>query len=238
MIMDKVYFIAKKELLSYFKSPVAYITLVLSISVFNVFFFLIIDQNREVSLSDVFHVMEFMFLFLVPIMTMRLFSEEKANGTMEFLMTAPVTNTAIVLGKYLGVLVFFSILISFTLIYFAIIEFFGSPDRLTIASGYFGVWLEGAFFIAVGMMASAWTRNQIVAAMTSYVILFLLYFLINFTKYFTGSAETLLQYMSTLVHLEHFIVGVITPGDLIYYLSGIFICIVFTRLSIENRLFQ
>jgi len=236
--MDKIYFIAKKELLTYFKSPVAYITLVLSISVFNVFFFLIIDQNREVSLRDVFHVMEFMFLFLVPIMTMRLFSEEKASGTMEFLMTAPVTNTAIVLGKYLGVLVFFSILISLTFIYFAIIEFFGTPDRLTIASGYLGVWLEGAFFIAVGMMTSSWTRNQIVAAMISYVILFLLYFLINFSKYFSGTAETLIQYMSTLTHLEHFIVGVITLGDLVYYLSGIFICIVLTRLSIENRMLQ
>ena len=236
--MDKIYFIAKKELLTYFKSPVAYITLVLSISVFNVFFFLIIDQNREVSLRDVFHVMEFMFLFLVPIMTMRLFSEEKACGTMEFLMTAPVTNTAIVLGKYLGVLVFFSILISLTFTYFAIIEFFGTPDRVTIASGYLGVWLEGAFFIAVGMMTSSWTRNQIVAAMISYVILFLLYFLINFSKYFSGTAETLIQYMSTLTHLEHFIVGVITLGDLVYYLSGIFICIVLTRLSIENRMFQ
>ena len=236
--MDKVYFIAKKELMTYFKSPIAYITLVLSVSIFNVFFFIIIDQNREVSLRDVFHVMEFMFLFLVPIMTMRLFSEEKANGTMEFLMTAPVTNTAIVLGKYLGVLAFFSLLISLTLVYFAIIEFFGSPDRLTIVSGYFGVWLEGAFFIAVGMMTSSWTRNQIIAAMMSYVILFLLYFLINFTKYFSGEAETLIQYMSTLTHLEHFIVGVITVGDLVYYLSGIFICIVFTRLSIENRMFQ
>lgn len=224
--------------MTYFKSPIAYITLVLSISVFNVFFFLIIDQNREVSLTDVFHVMEFMFLFLVPIMTMRLFSEEKASGTMEFLMTAPVSNVAIVLGKYLGVLAFFSILISLTLIYFGILELFGSPDRLTIASGYLGVWLEGAFFIAVGMMTSSWTRNQIVAAMMSYVILFLLYFLINFTKYFSGDAETFIQYMSTLAHLEHFIVGVITPGDLVYYLSGIFICIIFTHLSIENRMFQ
>jgi ABC-2 type transport system permease protein len=236
--MDKVYFIAKKELMTYFKSPVAYITLVLSISVFNIFFFIIIDQNREASLRDVFHVMEFMFLFLVPIMTMRLFSEEKANGTMEFLMTAPVSNMAIVLGKYLGVLAFFSILISLTLIYFGILEFFGSPDRLTLVSGYLGVWLEGAFFIAVGMMTSSWTRNQIVAAMMSYVILFLLYFLINFTKYFNGEAVTIIQYMSTLTHLEHFIVGVITLSDLVYYLSGIFICIVFTRLSIENRMFQ
>jgi len=236
--MDKAYFIAKKELMTYFKSPIAYITLVLSISIFNAFFFLIIDQNREVSLRDVFHVMEFMFLFLVPILTMRLFSEEKANGTMEFLMTAPVTNIAIVLGKYLGALVFFSILLSLTLIYFVIIELFGSPDRLTIVSGYIGVWLEGAFFIAVGMMTSSWTSNQIVAAMASYVILFLLYFLVNFTQYFSGAAENIIQYMSTLTHLEHFIIGVITAGDLAYYLSGIFICIIFTYLSIENRLFK
>jgi len=236
--MDKIYFIAKKELLTYFKSPIAYITLVLSISIFNIFFFMIIDQNREVSLRDVFHVMEFMFLFLIPLMTMQLFAEEKSTGTMEFLMTAPLTNTAIVLGKYLGVLVFFSLLIALTFVYFGILEFFGSPDKLTLLSGYFGIWLEGAFFIAIGMMTSSWTRNQIVAAMMSYVILFLLYFVINFGKYVSGPAETVIQYLSTLVHLEHFVVGVITIGDLVYYLSGIVLCIVLTRLSIENRLFQ
>jgi len=121
----------KKELMAYFKSPIAYIILILTITLFNIFFFMIIDQNREVSLRDVFQVMEFMFVFLVPLLTMRIFSEEKSSGTMEFLMTAPLTNTAIVLGKYLGVLIFFSILISMTFVYYGIVEYFGTPDRLT-----------------------------------------------------------------------------------------------------------
>ena len=98
--MSKILSIAKKELMTYFKSPIAYIILILTITIFNIFFFMIIDQNREVSLRDIFQVMEFMFVFLVPLLTMRMFSEEKLTGTMEFLMTAPLTNTAIVLGKY------------------------------------------------------------------------------------------------------------------------------------------
>jgi ABC-2 type transport system permease protein len=234
--MDKIYFIAKKELATYFKSPIAYIILVLTISIFNVFFFFIIDQNREASLRDVFRLMEFMFVFLVPLMTMRMFSEEKLTGTMEFLMTAPVTNTAIVLGKYVGVLAFYSVMISMTFVYYGIIEYFGNPDRLTTLTGYFGIWLEGAFFLSIGMMASAWTRNQIVAAMTSYAILFLLFFSTTFTKYFSGPVEVIIKQISTMNHLENLVAGIITIGDITYYFSGILICILLTRLSIENRL--
>jgi ABC-2 type transport system permease protein len=234
--MDKIYFIAKKELATYFKSPIAYIILVLTISIFNVFFFLIIDQNREASLRDVFRLMEFMFVFLVPLMTMRIFSEEKLTGTMEFLMTAPVSNTAIVLGKYAGVLAFYSIMISTTFVYYAIIEYFGSPDQATALTGYFGIWLEGAFFLSIGMLASSWTNNQIVAAMTSYVILFLLFLATSFAKYFSGSMETIIDQIGTLGHLENLVAGIITAADITYYVSGIILCVILTRLSIENRL--
>ncbi|MFV1975001.1 MAG: ABC transporter permease subunit [Candidatus Scalindua sp.] len=236
--MNKIFSIAKKELLTYFKSPIAYIILIITIAIFNFFFFMIIDQNREVSLRDVFQVMEFMFVFLVPLLTMRIFSEEKSTGTMEFLMTAPLTNTAIVLGKYLGVLIFFSIMISMTFVYYGIVEYFGNPDRMTTFTGYLGIWLEGAFFLAIGMMTSSWTRNQIVSAMTSYVILFLIYFSISFTKYFNGPAEIVIRQLSTRGHLENFAVGIIMAGDIVYYLNGILICIVLTRLSIENRLWR
>src|SRR5882672_6293829 len=97
--MNKIMVIAKKELSAYFKSPIAYIILILTISIFNIFFYMIVDQNKEVALKEVFQVMEFMFIFLVPLLTMGTFAEEKANGTMEFLMTSPLTNTAIVIGK-------------------------------------------------------------------------------------------------------------------------------------------
>ena len=236
--MSKIFILAKKELMDYFRSPIAYIILILTIAIFNIFFFMIIDQNREVSLRDVFQVMEFMFVFFVPLLTMRIFSEEKSTGTMEFLMTSPLTNTAIVLGKYLGVLVFFTIMVSMTFVYYGIVEYFGNPDPLTTFTGYLGIWLEGAFFLAIGMMTSSWTRNQIVSAITSYAILFFIYFSISFTKYFSGTAEIVIRQLSTQSHLENLCVGIITVEDVVYYLNGILICLVLTRLSIENRLWR
>ena len=236
--MNKIFSIAKKELMASFKSPIAYIILILTISIFNIFFFMIIDESRETSLRDVFKVMEFLFIFIIPLLTMKIFSEEKLTGTMEFLMTTPTTNTAIVLGKYFGSLIFFTLMVGITVVYYFIIEHFGQPDQSAILTGYIGVWLEGAFFLSVGMLTSSWTRNQIVAAISSYAILFLLYFSINFIRYFEGPAEVLIQYISTSTHLENFAVGLITIADVVYYVSGIAICIVLTRLSIENRLWR
>ena len=174
--MNKIFAIAAKELKEYFTSPIAYIVLIVTISVFNIFFFLIIDQNQEANLRDVFKIMKFLFIFIVPLLTMKTFAEEKASGTMEFLMTTPTTNTAIVLGKYLGSLIFFSLIIGLTTSYYFILEFFGQPERLAILTGYLGVWLEGALFIAIGILASSLTKNQIISAISSYTVLFLLYF--------------------------------------------------------------
>lgn len=236
--MNKVIALAKKELHSYFSTPIAYLMLIAMLSLFNIFFYMIISQNKEVSLRDVFQVMEFMLVFLVPLLTMKLFSEEKSAGTMEFLLTAPLTPNMLVLGKYLGMMTFFSVLIGMTVSYYFIVEYFGSPDPISILSGYIGIWLEGAFFIAIGLLTSSWTRNQIIAAMMSYLILFLLYFASSFTQYFTGTVEAFLIQLSTRTHLENFATGMITPSDIIYYVAGIALCLVLTRLSIDNRLWQ
>ncbi|MEW6996382.1 ABC transporter permease [Colwelliaceae bacterium BS250] len=236
--MNKVFALTKKELHNYFSSPIAYIILIAALSLFNILFFMIIDKNGEASLREIFQVMEFMFIFIIPLLTMKLFAEEKSNGTMEFLLTAPLTPTMIVLGKYLSMLTFYSLLIALTGSYYFILEYFGEPDPYSILSGYIGIWLEGALFIAIGLLTSSWTRNQIIAAMVSYLILFLLYFSITFTKYFTGFAENFLIQLSTRTHLENFSIGIITAGDVIYYLAGIVLCLVLTRLSIDHRLWQ
>ena len=236
--MSKIIALAKKELHSYFSSPIAYIMLISTLSLFNILFYMVIDQNKEVSLRDTFQVMEFMFIFMIPLLTMKLFAEEKANGTMEFLMTAPLTNTAIVLGKYLGMLVFFSLIIVLTTSYYFILEYFSDPDVTSIFFGYLGIWFEGAFFIAIGLLISSWTKSQIIAAMMTYLVLFLLYFSMSFTKYFNGAIESFIQQLSTTTHLENFTHGIITPSDVVYYLSGIVMCLVLTRLSIDNKLWQ
>lgn len=233
--MNTVFFIARKELSSSFNSSAAYIVLALTISIFNIFFFLIIDENREASLRDVFLAMDFILLFLAPIITMRLFAEEKLTGTMEFLMTAPVSNTAIVLGKYLGTLVLFSIMISMTFIYYGVLEYFANPDRLTLFTGYLGIWLEGALFLAIGVMTSSWTRNQIIAAIASFSIIFLLYFSANLAPYFSGRGAQLIEQIGTLTHFQNLVSGRFSIDDISYYLSAIVVCLVLARLSIEQR---
>jgi len=234
--MEKIWIIAKKEIVSYFKSPIAYVVMVASISIFNVLFFMIIDQSREASLRDIFKLMEFMFVFMVPILTMKIFAEEKMLGTMEFLQTTPTTNFAIVMGKYLGSLFFFSTMIILTLPYYFIIEIFSAPDRMATFVGYVGVWMESALFIAIGLWTSSWSRNQIISAVSSYAIIFLLYFSISFSKYFSGTALDIIQYLNVLTHTKNFFVGIVTSSDLIYFLSGIFLCLMLTRMSVENRL--
>lgn len=236
--MNKIGILAQKELASYFKSPIAYIVLFITISIFNIFFFMVVTESKEASLRDIFKVMEFMFVFIVPLLTMKIFSEEKSTGTIEFLMTTPTTNTEIVLGKYFGSLFFLTLIIVLTTSYYFIIEYFGHPDRLAVLAGYAGIWLEGALFVAIGMLMSSWTRNQIIAAISSYAILFLLFFSASFVQYFNGFAQGLVRYGCLLTHSGNFFVGLITTADLVYFLSGIFICILLTRLCIENRLWR
>jgi ABC-2 type transport system permease protein len=236
--MSKILAITNKELTTYFKSSSAYIILVVTITTFNIFFFMIIDNNQEATLRDVFKVMEFLFVFIIPLLTMKTFAEEKASGTMEFLMTTPTTNTAIVFGKFLGSFIFLTLIMFLTSVYYFIIEFFGTPDRIAVLTGYFGVWLEGAMFIAIGLLISSLTRSQIVAAICSYIILFMLYFSFSFIQYTQGAAETFVRYIATLAHAENLAAGLITVSDLVYYFSIIIFCLVLTRLSIENRLWR
>ena len=234
MDMGKVFAIVRKELGAYFKSPVAYIVLVLTISVFNLFFFMVLDENHEASLRDCFKLMEFLFVFFVPILTMRIFAEEKANGTIELLFTTPSRVSVVVLGKYLGALCFYSFIIALTVIYYIVIEYFATPDRLATLAGYVGIWGEGAFFIAVGLLCSAWSRSQIVAAMSSYVLIFLLYFSAAFDKYFSGTLKDIVHYAGVVSHSSDFFSGLITFGDVFYFLSGIGVCIFLTVFSLHK----
>jgi len=236
--MKKILFIAKKELSSYFRSPIAYVVLIVAITIFNVFFFLIIDHNQEATLRDVFKVMEFLFVFLIPVLTMKIFSEEKQMGTMEFLLTTPTKNMEIVLGKYLGSLLFFSFMMALTLPYYFIIEFFSRPDRMAILTGYIGIWLEGALFISIGVMVSSWTKSQIVAAILTYLFLFMLYFSLLLDKYTSGIIQVFFKYLNVMTHSENFIVGLLSLSDMIYFFSGILFCLIITRISIDTKIWD
>lgn len=231
--MRKTLNIAQKELQVLFRSSMAYILLIACLVIFHYFFFLILDQNREATLRDMFQLMEFLFVFIIPLLTMKSFAEEKSTGTIEFLMTTPTTSGTLVLGKYLGNLMFFSFLLFLTLSYYGILEYFGHPDRLSLLTGYVGIWLEAAFFIAIGNLCSSLTKNQVAAAMMSYVFLFGLYFSTTILKYLKGTAAEMVQIFGTSVHLANFSDGLITTSDIVYYMSGIAVCLILTKLNLD-----
>jgi len=236
--MKTAWIIARKELGTYFKSPIAYIILTITISIFNIFFFVLLEQNREASLRDMFKLMEFMFVFIVPLLTMRLFCEEKRLGTIEFLMTSPTSNESIVLGKYLGSLLFFTSLILLTGTYYFILEYFVKMDRWAAFAGYLGIWLEGGLFISIGLLMSSLTKNQIIAGISSYAVILMLYFSISFIKYFDSHTQEIIKQASVWSHTENFAAGLITSADFIYFLSGILFCLILTRLTIDNSIWK
>ncbi len=219
--MRKVFAIAAKEWIHTFRSPVAYIVLTVMVTVFNVFFFLIVDQNQEAVLRDIFQVMEFLFIFIIPLLTMKSLAEEKSSGTMEFLLTTTTSETQIVVGKYLGNVALLTFVIGLTGIYAGILGIFSPPDPLPLVTGYAGIWLEAAFFTAVGIFASSLTVSQVAAAMISYAVLFFLYFSVTGEKYVAGISKTFLQHISASGHLGNFSAGVLALSDAVYYVSGI-----------------
>jgi len=233
--MDKLLTIAKKELGTYFKSPLAYIVLIITISVFNFFFFVLIDHNREASLRDMFQIMEFMFVFIIPLLTMKIFAEEKRNGTMEFLLTCPITPSQLVLGKYLGTLLFFSLIISLTFSYFVLISTFAHIDTIATCVGYTGVWLEGALFISVGILMSSITRNQLIAAISSYAILLTLYFSSVLAKFFDPGLRAFFNNVSFYVRNENLSSGLVASADCVYFVSVILFCLMLTILHIQKQ---
>lgn len=236
--MDKIVAIARKETSVNIKSSVSYILMCLAIIVFNVFFFIIIDENREATLRDMFTLMEFLFVFIIPLLTMKTLAHENETGTMEFLKTTPTTNTAIIAGKYIGVAIYFSIMLALTLPHYLILEFFANPDRTAIFVGYFGIWLEGMFFLSIGVMTSVWTKSQVLAAMSSYILILALYFAKVGSKYLQGTAHDIVNFLSVMHHSESFFQGLLTSADVMYFISGTLFCLTIARLSTENRIWK
>ena len=248
-----------KEMRSYFVSPVAYVIagvfLFLSGYLFrNILmqfnFWCLQFQQRaqqmggmgmpnlnlnEMVVTQFFAVMDFIWLLVVPMLTMRLLAEEKKSGTMELLMTSPLSTAQILLGKFFACLSLYTLIVALTLIFCAILEVYGSPDWGPILTAYFGYILLGGTFIAVGILASSLTENQIVAVLLAFGMLMLLW-LIDWSASFAGpTAAKILQYISIIEHLKDFQRGVIDTKDVIFYLSFIFFCLFLTSRVIESR---
>jgi len=179
------------------------------------------------------------FVFLLPISTMRLFAEEKRSKTLELLMTVPVRPIEIVLGKYLAAVVLMLMMLGFTLIFPAILSFYGqsaevSPvDWQTVTTAYLGLALMGAACVAIGLFASSVTESQIVAVIISFAALLMLYVIGMAARGEQGYWESILLYLSMTHHLESFVRGTIRSVDLAYYASLIFLSLFFTWRVVE-----
>jgi ABC-2 type transport system permease protein len=250
--MRNVFTICGKELKSYFTSPIAYLLMALfglimgymfaSATIFFVNMGLraqLGGQNQPMSVNDmvvapVLGNASVIGLFLIPLISMRLFAEEKRTGTIELLMTSPVTDWQIILGKWLGAMVMYLCVLAVLAIDVALLFFWGRPDWRPILTGFLGLILQGGTVLAIGAFISTTTRNQIIAGAATFAICLLLWVLSWVSSYNDAGWAAAVAYCSILTHFEPFSKGIIDTKDLIFYISAIFLGLFLTARSLES----
>ena len=250
--MSNVLAIARKELRSYFASPIAYVVIGFFALMFGFFFYsllLYFDQQsaqasgiggRTVNVNEQFLRPVFMnatviFLFVLPLVTMRTYSEEKRSGTIELLLTSPITDLEIIVGKFLGALALYGAMLIVTMVYMAILFRIGNPEWRPIVAGYLGLLLMGGCFLAAGLFISSLTKNQIVAGFLTFAT-FLMLWIINWIGESSGpTTRDLVNYLSITEHLDDFSRGIIDTKHVVYYLSFITFGLFLTAKSVDSE---
>src|SRR5881398_2476209 len=250
----RVWPIFKKEMRLYFTSPIAYIVVAIFALIAGYFFYSIFAfftlasmqsmmnpaMARELNVTDsvvrpLFSNFSVILLLIMPLITMRLFAEERRSGTIELLLTYPVRDGAVLLAKFLAAFTLYVLMIALTLLYPAIIWYFAPLEWGPILTGYAGLLLMGATFIAVGVFASSLTENQIVAAITTFGALLIFWILGWSADYAGGTAGRVLQFLSILEHNDSFSKGVLDTKDVLYYLNFTVLALFLTSRSLEAR---
>ncbi len=227
---------ARRELAAYFNSAIAYIIIVLALVISGWLFFLDFFITGQATLRGLLTGwMPVVFLIFIPAITMRLLAEEKKSGTIELLVTLPVTDWEIVLGKYIASAVLLAVTILLTLTYFITVNMLGDPDGGSIAGQYIGLFLLGCTYLAIGLFASAITANQIIAFLIAIVIIALFYLSANFTPFFPAPIASVLEFLSVDYHFRNMSRGVISTRDLLYYASMIFVFLFLAVRAMESR---
>ena len=236
--MKNVWAVAQRELRSYFLSPLAYVVIALFLALAGYLFALILANGREASLRGLVQNVSVLYLFIVPAISMRLLAEEQRTGTVELLLTNPVQEWEIVTGKFLASILLVLVMLGLTLLFPLFLFVFGNPDRGPIITGYLGVFLQAAAFLAVGLWASSITQNQIVAALVSFALLLVLWLSENLGQFLGGPIGQIVSYTSVINHFQSFPQGVIESKDVIYYLTLIVAGIVLSTLSLQSRRYR
>jgi ABC-2 type transport system permease protein len=226
---------ARREMNAVFLSTLGYAVLTLFLLFSGLFFYLITRSTGEADFSGTIGAIGFQLLVATPLLTMRLLSEEIRSGTIESLLTAPVTDGQIVMGKYLGALGFLLFMLAPTALYVAILGSLGEPDYGLILSSYVGLALMAAQFAAVGLFCSALTKNQIVAGVTALVVLLALWLFGAAAQRSHGALGSAAAYAGVLEHVRPFWMGRVAFRDVVYFLSTTAFCLFLSVRVLESK---
>ena len=250
--MRNIWTICRRELYAYFVSPIAWVLLTIFAFLSGVFTYIIsasfvrfslegqmsgqsmpMNVNEQV-IAPLFSNIAVVGLFLIPLISMRLFAEEKRQGTIELLITSPVRDLQIIMGKWLASVIMYCALLAVLAADYSFLFMYGNPDWKPVATGFLGIVLQGACLLAFGAFISTLTRNQIVAGAVGFALSLVLWIL-NWTTSFGNSVSVqVLNYLSIVSHMDSFSKGVIDTKDIIYYLSMIFLGLFLTARSLES----
>ncbi len=233
--MREAWILARKELHAYFDSPVAYVVLILFLGITGWFFSNALFLENTASLRSVFEIVPFLFLFFVPALTMSTFAEERRSGTLELLLTLPVRDWQVIVGKLSAVAVLLGVAIGCTLVHAVAVASIGDLDFGAAVGGYLGLMLLGITYAAVGILASSITRNQIVAFIVGFGIIFALFLVDKVTAYVPGSLAGVLQYIGADFHYRNLLRGVIDTRDALYYVTVTLLAGLLTAWSLARR---
>jgi ABC-2 type transport system permease protein len=241
--MSPMLIIAKREFRSYFDSPLAYVVICLSFLVLGAFFFLVSGgfwQLDRASVAPVFSLAPYGLAFLVvPVITMRLIAEEKRSGTLEMLITLPVKDSDVVLGKYLGALGMVLVLVLATAVYpIAMFKFpwnLGPLDMGPVFAGYFGLVLFAATTVAIGLLISSLTESQAIAFFLTVFVLLVLWLLGKMAAYVGGTPGNVMNFVAFDTRLSGFWRGLIDTRDVVFFLTVTATCLVVSFRALERR---
>src|SRR5205809_6116306 len=253
--MRNILAIVQRELRAYFSSPIAYVVLTIFVFLSGIFFRSILAQVMQFALMSQMRAqqagpqpidmpgmisrgflstMSVILLFIMPMLTMGLFSEEKKRGTIELLLTAPITDLQVVLGKFLAAGAFYAILLLSTWIPTGVLYLYGSPASGPILTAYLGLLLYGLSIIAIGVFISTLTENQIISAVLSFGVIMLLWLVDVMASQAESTSKEVLTYLSILSHLDDFTKGVLATSHIVFYLSLMLVALFLTYRSVDS----
>jgi ABC-2 type transport system permease protein len=228
--------IAKREIKTYFHSPIPYLVAAVFIMITGFFCFTILLLEGQAEMRGYFgSLVPWLLPILMPAVSMRLLAEEKGSGSLEMLITMPVRDFEVVLGKFLACLAFLAVMVGLTGVFAVSISFIGPLDKGAAFSAYVGMFLQAAAYTSIGLMASSFTRNQIVAFIVGFAICFVLFILGKVTQLLPEGLQPVTQFLGTDGHFEQIGRGVIDSRDLLYYVSIMAVSLVVATVSLESR---